>query len=148
MPVSKKPVVKVSDKLKDLLNKAIGRELQVSIQYMWQHVQVMGVKAVSVQDKFKSTAITEMKHAEKIAERLWYLGGVPTTKPAVIDVGESLKDFLELDTKAEVEAIEMYQGIIELATKEKDITTAFMFKEILEDEEEHHDLFTTMLDKG
>ena len=123
MPVSKKPVVKVSDKLKDLLNKAIARELQVSIQYMWQHVQVMGVKAVSVQDKFKSTAITEMKHAEKIAERLWYLGGVPTTKPAVIDVGKSLKDFLELDTKAEVEAIEMYQGIIELATKEKDITT-------------------------
>jgi len=147
MPVSKKPVVKVSDKLKDLLNKAIARELQVSIQYMWQHLQVMGVKAVSVQDKFKSTAITEMKHAEKIAERLWYLGGVPTTKPAVIDVGKSLKDFLELDTKAEVEAIEMYQGIIELATKEKDITTAFMFKEILEDEEEHHDLFTTMLEE-
>jgi bacterioferritin len=148
MPVSKKPVVKVSDKLKDLLNKAIARELQVSIQYMWQHIQVMGVKAVSVQDRFKSTAITEMKHAEKIAERLWYLGGVPTTKPSVIDVGESLKDFLELDTKAEVEAIEMYQEIIELATKEKDITTAFMFKEILEDEEEHHDLFTTMLEKG
>ena len=148
MPVSKKPVIKVSDKLKDLLNKAIARELQVSIQYMWQHIQVMGVKAVSVQDKFKSTAITEMKHAEKIAERLWYLGGVPTTKPSVIDVGESLKDFLKLDTKAEVEAIEMYQEIIELATKEKDITTAFMFKEILEDEEEHHDLFTTMLDKG
>ena len=147
MPVSKEPVVKVSDKLKDLLNKAIARELQVSIQYMWQHVQVMGVKAVSVQDKFKSTAITEMKHAEKIAERLWYLGGVPTTKPAVIDVGKSLKDFLELNTKAEVEAIEMYQGIIELATKEKDITTAFMFKEILEDEEEHHDLFTTMLEE-
>jgi len=147
MPVSKEPVVKVSDKLKDLLNKAIARELQVSIQYMWQHVQVMGVKAVSVQDKFKSTAITEMKHAEKIAERLWYLGGVPTTKPAVIDVGKSLKDFLELNTKAEVEAIEMYQEIVELATKEKDITTAFMFKEILEDEEEHHDLFTTMLEE-
>ena len=138
----------MSDKLKDLLNKAIARELQVSIQYMWQHLQVMGVKAVSVQDKFKSTAITEMKHAEKIAERLCYLGGVPTTKPAVFDVGKSLKDFLKLDTKAEVEAIEMYQGIIELATKEKDITPAFMFKEILEDEEEHHDLFTTMLEKG
>ena len=147
MVVSKEPVVKVSDKLKDLLNKAIARELQVSIQYMWQHVQVMGVKAVSVQEKFKSTAIAEMKHAEKIAERLWYLGGVPTTKPSVIDVGKSLKDFLELDTQAEVEAIEMYQGIIELATKEKDITTAFMFKEILEDEEEHHDLFTTMLEE-
>ena len=147
MAVSLQPVVKVSDKLKEMLNKAIAREIQVSIQYMWQHIQVMGVKAVAVQDKFKQTAIAEMKHAEKIAERLWYLGGTPTTKPTPIVVGKSLKEFLEFDTQAEVEAIEMYQKIIDMAQKEKDITTAFMFKEILEDEEEHHDLFTTMLEE-
>jgi len=41
----------------------------------------------------------------------------------------------------------MYKGIIELAQKEGDVTTAFIFKEILEDEEEHHDLFTTMLEE-
>jgi bacterioferritin len=145
MKVSLEPVVKVSDKLKDLLNKAIAREIQVSIQYMWQHIQVVGVKGVAVQDKFQQTAIAEMKHAEKIAERLWYLGGTPTTKPAPIEVGKSMKEFLELDAKAEVEAIEMYRKIIELANKEKDVTTAFIFKEILEDEESHHDLFTTML---
>ena len=40
----------------------------------------------------------------------------------------------------------MYRQIIELATKAGDTTTALMFKEILEDEEEHHDLFTTMLE--
>ncbi len=147
MAVSLKPVVKVSDKLRDLLNKAIAREIQVSIQYMWQHIEVMGVKGVAVQDKFKQTAIVEMKHAEKIAERLWYLEGVPTTKPAPIEIGKSLKEFLELDTQAEVEAIEMYRQIIEMANKEGDVTTAFMFKEILEDEEEHHDLFTTMLEE-
>jgi bacterioferritin len=107
----------------------------------------MGVKAVAVQDKFKETAIDEMKHAEKIAERLWYLGGTPTTKPTQITVGKTLKEFLELDTQAEVEAVEMYRQIIQLATKEGDVTTAFMFKEILEDEEEHHDLFTTMLEE-
>jgi bacterioferritin len=61
MSVSMEPVTKASDDLKQLLNNAIAREIQVSIQYMWQHVQVMGVKAVSVQDKFKSTAIAEMK---------------------------------------------------------------------------------------
>ena len=147
MGVSREPVVKASNSLRDMLNKAIAREIQVSIQYMWQHVQVMGVKAVAVQDKFKSTAITEMKHAEKIAERLWYLGGVPITTPSPIAVGKSLKEFLELDTKAEIEAIDMYREIIERATKEKDVTTAFMFKEILEEEEEHHDLFTTMLEE-
>ncbi len=71
------PVTRVSDKLKEMLNDAIARELQVSIQYMWQHVQVIGVKGVAVQEKFKQTAITEMKHAEKIGERLWYLEGTP-----------------------------------------------------------------------
>jgi bacterioferritin len=147
MAVSLKPATKVSEGLKKMLNDAIAREIQVSIQYMWQHVQVVGVKGVAVQDQFKQTAIAEMKHAEKIAERLWYLEGTPTTKPAPIKVGESMKEFLELDTKAEEEAITMYKGIIEQAQKEGDVTTAFIFKEILEDEEEHHDLFTTMLEE-
>ncbi len=147
MAVSLKPATKVSDKLKGMLNDAIAREIQVSIQYMWQHVQVIGVKGIAVQDQFKKTAITEMKHAESIAERLWYLEGTPTIKPAPIKVGESLKEFLELDAKAEEEAIVMYKQIIELAQKEGDVTTAFVFKEILEDEEAHHDLFTTMLEE-
>ncbi len=147
MAVSLKPMTKVSEKLKGMLNDAIAREIQVSIQYMWQHVQVIGVKGIAVQDQFKQTAITEMKHAEKIAERLWYLEGTPTIKPAPIKVGESLKEFLELDTKAEEEAILLYKKIVELAQKEGDVTTAFMFKEILEDEEDHHDLFTTMLEE-
>ena len=147
MAVSLEPVTKVSNDLKEMLNMAIARELQVSVQYMWQHVEVRGVKGVAVQGKFQEVAIVEMKHAERIAERLWYLGGTPTTKPAPIEVGKSLKEFLELDTKAEVEAIEMYKKIVEMAQKEGDIATAHMFREILEDEEEHHDLFTTMLEE-
>jgi bacterioferritin len=130
-----------------MLNDAIAKEIAVSIQYMWQHVQVIGVKGIAVQDQFKQTAITEMKHAEKIAERLWYLTGTPTIQPTPIKVGGSLKEFLELNTKAEEETILLYKKIIEQAQKEGDVTTAFMFKEILEDEEEHHDLFTTMLEE-
>ena len=141
------PVTKVSDKLKEMLNDAIAREIAVGIQYMWQHVQVIGVKGIAVQEQFQKTAITEMKHAESMAERLWYLEGTPTTKPAPIMVGESLREFLELDVKAEEEAIILYKKIIEQAQKETDVTTAFIFKEILEDEEEHHDLFTTMLEE-
>ncbi len=141
------PVTKVSEKLKQLLNDAIAREIAVSVQYMWQHVQVAGVKGIAVQDQFKKTAVAEMKHAERIAERLWYLGGTPTTKPTQINVGKGLAEFLELDVKAEKEAIELYKKIIDLAEKEKDVTTAHMFRDILQDEEEHHDLFTTMLEE-
>jgi hypothetical protein len=59
-------------------------------------------------------------------------------------VGESLKEFFELDVKAEEEAITLYKKIVEQAQKEADVTTALIFKEILEDDEEHHNLITIM----
>jgi bacterioferritin len=79
-----------SQKLLELLNKGIARELQVSIQYMWQHVQVTGIDGAVVKSTFKEIAIAEMKHAEALAERLDYLDGVPTTKPDPVFVGGSL----------------------------------------------------------
>lgn len=139
-------VTKVSKKLLDLLNEGIAREIQVSVQYMWQHVQWGGVKGFAVHDELKSIAITEMKHAEAIAERLYYLGGLPTTKPAPIFIGKTLKEMIKTDVEAEVGAIELYKKTIELATKEGDVTTAFMFKEILEQEEGHHDTFSTLME--
>jgi len=133
-----------SKKLLKMLNDAIAREMQVSIQYMWQHVQWSGVKGFAVQEELKTIAITEMKHAEKIAERLFYLGDTPTTKPEPIFVGKTLKEMIARDIKDEASAIKLYKEIIEVAHKEGDVTTAFIFKEILEDEEEHHDTFTTL----
>lgn len=138
---------KASKEMLDLLNQAIAREIQVSIQYMWQHVLWKGVKGFAVKEAFKMTAIAEMKHAEAIAERLNYLGGVPTTKPTPIFVGDTLKEQLENDAKAEVEAIEMYKKIIDLAKKEHDDVTEELFRKILTDEEDHHDTFTTLLEE-
>ena len=140
---SKKP----SAELLDLLNQAIAREIQVSVQYMWQHVLWKGVKGYAVKDAFKTTAIVEMKHAEAIAERLNYLGGTPTTKPTPIFIGTTLTQMLEADKKAEEEAISMYKKILLVARKEGDETTEFLFNKILSDEEEHHDLFASLLEK-
>lgn len=138
---------KPSAELLDLLNQAIAREIQVSVQYMWQHVLWKGVQGYAVKDAFRSTAISEMKHAEAIAERLNYLGGTPTTKPAPIFIGDTLKQMIETDKKDEETAISMYRKIILVARKEGDETTEFLFNKILSDEEEHHDLFTTLLEK-
>ncbi|MCX7912638.1 MAG: ferritin-like domain-containing protein [Dehalococcoidales bacterium] len=140
------PVTKVSQKLLEMLNEAIASELQVSIQYMWQHVQWGGVKGFAVQEELKSIAIAEMKHAEAIAERLYYLGGIPTTKPAPIFVGSNLKEMISQDMKDEASAIDLYKRIIEQARKEGDETTNRLFREILEEEEDHHDTFTTLLE--
>lgn len=138
---------KASPELLDLLNQAIAREIQVSVQYMWQHVLWKGVQGYAVKDAFKMIAITEMKHAEAIAERLNYLGGIPTTKPAPIFIGTTLKQMIETDKKNEEEAIAMYKKIILVARKEGDETTEFLFNKLLSEEEEHHDLFTTLLEK-
>ena len=136
-----------SAKLLEMLNNAIARELQVAIQYMWQHVQWKGVEGFAVSDEFKEIAVAEMKHAEKIAERLWYLGGKPTTRPNPINVGETLKEMIDFDVKAEAEAIAMYKNIMEIALKEGDVATREIFEEIEEEEEEHHDFFTSLLEK-
>ena len=56
-----------SQKLKDLMNKGLASEIQATIQYMWQHVQWIGVEHYAVSEQFKEIAIQEMKHAEKIA---------------------------------------------------------------------------------
>jgi bacterioferritin len=134
-----------SRKLIELMNKGIARELQVAIQYMWQHVTVTGIQGAMVQDVFKEIAITEMKHAEEIAERLDYLGGTPTVKPDPIFVGSSLEEMLRLDEKAEEEAIRLYNQTIKVAKEENDSTTRRLFERILAEEEEHIDTFSKLL---
>lgn len=136
-----------SQKLKDMLNEAIARELQVSIQYMWQHVMWKGAKAYAANDEFRKIAIVEMKHAEAIAERLFYLGGTPTTKPHEIVIGgDDIWEQLKLDIQAEEDGIKLYNQIIVQAVEDKDTTTMHLFEKILEEEEEHHDFFTSFRD--
>ncbi|HNU86621.1 MAG TPA: ferritin-like domain-containing protein [Syntrophales bacterium] len=135
-----------SKKLLELLNKGIAREIQVSVQYMWQHVQWSGIPHYAIKDELKKVAIEEMKHAEEIAERLFYLGGIPTTKPDPVFVGKTLKEMLARDLKDEEGAIKLYREIIATAQKEDDPTTARLFRKILADEEEHHDFFQGVLE--
>ncbi len=103
----------VSDELKAMLNDAIARELQVSIQYMWQHVLWRGVKGFAVKDEFKQIAIAEMKHAEAIAERLFYLGGTPTTKPEPIILDEALPEQLRRDLADEEDHHDTFVSLLE-----------------------------------
>ena len=147
MAAKKGPATKVTKQLLNLLNEAVARELQVAVQYMWQHVQWSGIKAFAVQNELKSIAITEMKHAESIAERLFYLGGIPTTKPNPIFVGTTLKEMIERDIEDEANAIKLYKQIAETAKKEGDETTNKLFRDILEQEEDHHDTFSSLAEE-
>lgn len=134
-----------SQKLLDFLNKGIARELQVSIQYMWQHVQVTGMDGLTVEDIFRKTAMAEMRHAERLAERLDYLNGVPSTKPDPIFVRGSLIEMLKQDEQDEEAAISLYKRAIQVAADEGDYTTRRLLEEILAEEENHINTFGKLL---
>jgi len=129
----------------ELLNKGIARELQVSIQYMWQHVQVTGMDGAVVNGVFRQIAIAEMKHAEALAERLDYLDGIPTIKPDPIFVGGSLIEMLKQDEQNEEEAIVLYKQAIQVASAEGDFTTRRLLEDILSEEEKHINTFGKLL---
>ena len=132
-------------RLLDILNKSIARELQVSIQYMWHHVMAVGLESPAVKDIFKEVSIEEMKHAETFAERLDLLGGVPTTQPSPILVGGDMKKMIQDDIKAEQEAVDMYREAIRIAIEVNDPVTRLMYEEILETEEDHLKTFSDLL---
>ena len=157
-----------SPELLNLLNKSISREMQVSIQYMLQHstwnarLPATAGQTSAKQSKFvgshsavwlpgnslKKIAITEMRHAEAVAERVVRLGGEPTTQPDPVIIGETLKEILEIDREQERGAIDLYREIIEVAEKAKDESTRDLFKRILSDEELHHRVFSRLLEEG
>ncbi|MBI4834985.1 MAG: ferritin-like domain-containing protein [Planctomycetes bacterium] len=136
-----------SEELKDLLNRGIARELRVSIQYMWQHIICNDAESQEFQNELRSIAVNEMGHAKAIAERLYALGGVPTTKSEDVTVGSSLKEMFENDKREEAGALKLYTRTIELAGKLGDEITVRLFRKILQDEQEHYDTFSAFLEK-
>ena len=135
-----------TNKICDALNKARARELKVSVQYMRQHYMAAGIASAPVADMFKDIAKTEMKHAEALAERITYLGGVATTKPDPIDTATDLKQMIQDDLKTEQEAVAMYRDMVKMLADEGDTTSRRMMEELLADEEEHVDEFQKLLE--
>jgi bacterioferritin len=134
-----------------LLNQAVSREIQVSIQYMLQHTKMEKLMRKVIPEnvlldkttyeavgKFlKEIAIEEMKHAADIMERIYYLGGSATTKADKSVVGNSLSEFAKLGVAAEEEALALYRKIIRASRENGDRTTRQLFQKIYKAEEEH-----------
>ncbi len=134
-----------------LLNQAVARELQVSIQYMLQHTKMEKLVRRAIPENIlldKTTyeavgkflrefAIQEMKHAGAIMERIYYLGGEATTKSNKPTIGNTLSEFAKNGVKAEEEALVLYRKIIEAAGKAGDWESRELFEKIYGEEEAH-----------
>ena len=132
----------------DTLNDLRARELAVIVQYMRHHYTITGADGVALADEFKETAITEMKHAEELAERIDFLGGDPTTIPtSIVKTDNNLAAMAEADLASEEEAVMLYTKAIAEALKAGDVTTRRLLESILADEEDHVNTFRSMLGK-
>ena len=133
-------------KLLDVLNDLRSRELAVVMQYMRQHYTVTGPEGMLHADTFKGVAVTEMKHAEELAERIEFLGGKATTKPEKFESEfAGLKEMAKADYSAEADAVMRYRAAIKVAAAHDDVTTRKLLEDILGDEEDHLKTFTDML---
>lgn len=135
----------MSNKIIDALNKDREDELSAIMQYMKHHYEGEGMESPEILETFKETAMDEMKHAEKLAERIVYLGGTPSKKVSPFVEGGNLKKMIEDDLAKENGAIKQYKEHIKLAAQEGDSTTRLMLEEILSQEEGHADTWETTL---
>ncbi|MBR7826483.1 bacterioferritin [Actinospica sp. MGRD01-02] len=130
-----------------ILNEQLTAELTAINQY-WLHYKLQENNGWTKLAKHtRHESIEEMEHADKLAERIIFLEGLPNfQKLQPLRIGQTVTEMFECDMKVELEAVERLRRGIRLMRDKDDVTSANLFEEILEDEEEHIDYLETQLD--
>jgi len=132
--------MKGDPKVIELLNEALKNELTAVNQY-WLHYRLLdnvGVKKLAEFERHES--IDEMKHADKLAERILFLDGLPNFQMlGRLRIGENVEEILRADLELELEALTQLRGAIGHCEKVKDYVSRELFAEILANEESHVD---------
>ncbi|WP_117213810.1 bacterioferritin [Allorhizocola rhizosphaerae] len=130
----------------ELLNEQLTAELTAINQY-FLHAKMQDNWGYTKLAKYtRHESIDEMKHAEKITDRILFLDGLPNyQKLFALRIGETVKEQFECDLKVELEAVTRLRGGIEYMRSIGDVTSANLFEEILADEEHHIDYLETQL---
>ena len=130
----------------DALNGALTIELTAINQYFCQAKMCMNWGFRRLGAKHYEESMGEMKHAEKLIDRILFLDGVPEiARYDVIRVGTDVKEQFEYDLKLETKGVNAYNEGIDLCVKLKDNGTRELLATILVESEEHVDWLETQL---
>ncbi len=134
-------------KVIDLLNEGRARELGAILQYMAHHYELEDSDFGKLAKVLKETGIVEMKHAEKLAERVLFLGGTPTShlQPQP-KKGQTIPQMLATDEALEAGAVQLYNASAVKCAELGDQISKELFEELLADEEGHLDTFQNIAD--
>src|SRR3712207_4802194 len=124
----------------ELLNEALRNELTAVNQY-WLHYRMLdnwGIQRLADFERHES--IDEMKHADRLSERILFLDGLPNFQMlGRLRIGETVEEILRADLELEREALEQLKTAIAHCEMVRDYVSRDLFSEILENEEEHVD---------
>ncbi len=134
-------------KVIDYLNQALTNELTAVNQY-WLHYRILhhwGVHKLADFERHES--IDEMKHADRLADRIMFLDGLPNFQAiGRLKIGESVEEILRADLALEMEAIPLLKDGIAHAESVRDFVSRDLFESILANEEEHVDILETQFE--
>ncbi|KQM58945.1 MULTISPECIES: bacterioferritin [unclassified Sphingomonas] len=134
-------------KVIEFLNEALRNELTAVNQY-WLHYRLLdhwGVHKLAQFERHES--IDEMKHADRLAERILFLDGLPNFQLlGRLRVGETVEEVLKADLAIEVEAVAQLREAVAYCESIRDFVSRDLFAEILSNEEEHVDTLETQFE--
>ena len=133
-------------KVIEYLNAVLKGELTAVNQY-WLHYRMLdnwGIKRLAAYERHES--IDEMKHADRLAERILFLDGLPAMQALNrLRIGETVPEILAADLALEHEALTLLREAVVHSESVRDFGSRELFVEILEAEEEHVDFIETQL---
>ena len=131
----------------EYLNKVLLNELTAINQY-WLHYRMLDNWGVArLADYERHESIDEMKHADRLAERIFFLDGLPNFQQVgKLRIGETVPEILRADLEVELEAVPMLQEAIAYCETVRDYNTRELFEAILDSEEEHIDFLEKQFD--
>jgi bacterioferritin len=139
--------MKGDPKVIEFLNLALKNELTAINQYFLHSRMLKDWGVSELASKEHKESIEEMQHADKFTVRIIFLEGFPNMQ--VIDplhIGQNVKEVLDSDLQAEVNARALYQEAATYCHSVKDYVSRDLFEELMHDEEEHIDFLETQLD--